>query len=47
MMNGWMIIRVAMNICLRIWGSCCKWFWLAMIIRGRNQQDRTSSGAEI
>ena len=47
MINGWMMTRVEMNICFRTWGSYCKWPWLAKIMSGRNQQERTSRGAEI
>lgn len=36
-----------MNIRFRVGGSCCRWFWLAMIIRGKSQQVRTSRGDEI
>lgn len=35
------------KIRLRIIGSCSRWFWLAMIIRGNSQHDRTSRGEEI
>ncbi len=24
MMNGWMMIKVEMNIRFRLWGSCCR-----------------------
>lgn len=47
MMNGWMMIRVAIKVRFRARGSCWRWFWLASIIRGRSQQDRTSRGEEI
>lgn len=47
MMNGWMMIRVEMNIRFRLWGSCCRWPWLAIIMRGRNQQESTKRGVEI
>ena len=46
-MNGWARINVVIKIRLRIIGSCSKWFWLAISMRGSNQQDRTSSGVEI
>lgn len=46
-MNGWIVIRVAINIRFRVGGSCWRWFWLAMIISGSSQQDRTSRGDEI
>lgn len=36
MMNGWMMIKVEMNICFCLWGLCCRWFWLVIIMRGRN-----------
>lgn len=35
------------KIRLRMAGSCSRWFWLAMIIRGRSQHDSTSRGDEI
>lgn len=38
---------VAMKARLRMGGSCSRWFWLAMSIRGRSQHERTSRGAEI
>lgn len=46
-MNGWTKIIVVMKIRLRITGSCSRWFWLAMIMRGRSQHDRTNRGEEI
>lgn len=46
-MNGWTIIRVEMNIRFRGRGSPWRWFWLAMIISGRSQQDSTRRGEEI
>lgn len=46
-MNGWTRISVVRKIRLRLMGSCSRWFWLAMIMRGSSQQDRTSKGAEI
>lgn len=46
-MNGWTIIRVEMNVRFRGRGSSWRWFWLAMIISGRSQQDSTSRGEEI
>lgn len=46
-MNGWTAMIVAMNTRLRVGGSCSRWFWLAMIIRGSSQQDRISRGEEI
>lgn len=36
-----------MKIRLRIAGSCSRWFWLAMIMRGSSQHDRTNRGEEI
>lgn len=36
-----------MKIRFRVGGSCCRWFWLAMIMRGSSQQDNTNKGAEI
>lgn len=36
-----------MKVRLRISGSCCRWFWLARIISGSSQQDRTSREDEI
>lgn len=47
MMNGWIVIRVAMKVRFREGGSCCRWFWLARIMRGRSQHDRTSRGEEV
>lgn len=47
MMNGWTRIRVVMKIRLRAGGSCWRWFWLASIMSGRSQQDRTRRGDEI
>lgn len=46
-MNGWARSIVVMKIRLRIMGSCSRWFWLAMSMRGSSQQDRTSRGEEI
>lgn len=46
-MDGWARIRVVAKIRLRMAGSCSRWFWLAMIMRGSNQHDRTSRGEEI
>lgn len=46
-MNGWTIIRVEMNVRFRGRGSPWRWFWLAMIISGRSQQDSTRRGEEI
>ena len=45
--NGWIVMSVAIKIRFRVSGSCWRWFWLAMIIRGSSQQDRTSRGDEI
>lgn len=41
------MIRVVMNSRFRASGSCWRWFWLAMIMSGRSQQDRVSSGDEV
>lgn len=38
MMNGWMMIKVEMNIRFRLWGSCCRWPWLAIIMRGETSR---------
>lgn len=46
-MKGWAMIIVVRKIRFRIVGSCSRWFWLAMIMRGSSQQDRTSRGDEI
>lgn len=46
-MNGWARIRVVAKIRLRMGGSCSRWFWLAITMRGSSQQDRTSRGEEI
>lgn len=46
-MRGCTAIRVAVNIRLRVRGSCCRWFWLARIISGTSQQDRTSRGEDV
>lgn len=46
-MNGWTVIRVEIKIRLRGSGSCCRWFWLAMIMSGSSQQDNTRRGDEI
>lgn len=40
-------ITVVAKTRLRAMGSCSRWFWLAMIMRGRSQHERTSSGEEI
>ena len=45
--NGWIVIRVRMKIRFRVGGSWCRWFWLAMIMRGSSQQESTSRGEEI
>ena len=45
--KGCTVIRVEMKVRFRVSGSCCRWFWLAMIMSGRSQQDSTSSGDEI
>lgn len=45
--RGWIVVKVVMKTRFRAGGSCCKWFWLARIIRGSNQQDSTSRGDEI
>lgn len=45
-MKGWAIIRVAMKSRLRERGSCWRWFWLAIIISGKSQQDRVRRGDE-
>lgn len=47
MRNGWARINVMMKMRLRAGGSCSKWFWLAMIIRGSSQHERTSRGEEV
>lgn len=36
-----------MKIRFRVSGSFCKWFWLAKIMSGSSQQERTSRGDEI
>lgn len=46
-MDSWAKISVEAKIRLRLMGSCSKWFWLAMIMRGRSQHERTSRGEEI
>lgn len=46
-MNGWMVIRAIRKVRFRVRGSCCRWFWLASIIRGSSQHERTSRGEEI
>lgn len=46
-MNSWARITVRAKTRLRLMGSCSKWFWLAMIMRGRSQHERTSRGEEI
>lgn len=46
-MNGWTATKVEIKIRLRCMGSCCRWFWLAIIMSGSNQQDRTRRGDEI
>ena len=46
-MNGCTATRVEMKIRLRGRGSCCRWFWLAMIMSGSSQQDSTRRGDEI
>lgn len=46
-MNGWIVISAMIKIRFRVSGSFCKWFWLARIMSGSNQQERTSRGDEI
>lgn len=46
-MDSWAKISVEAKIRLRLIGSCSRWFWLAMIMRGRSQHDRTNRGEEI
>lgn len=46
-MNSWARITVVAKIRLRMMGSCSRWFWLAIIIRGRSQHERTKRGEEI
>lgn len=46
-MNGWARIMVVMKVRLRMVGSCSRWFWLAMIMRGKSQHDSTRRGDEI
>lgn len=46
-MNGWIVMRVIMKVRFRVMGSCCRWFWLAMIMSGRSQHDSVSKGDEI
>lgn len=46
-MDSWARTIVVAKIRLRAAGSCSRWFWLAMIMRGRSQQERTSRGEEI
>lgn len=46
-MNGWTATKVEIKIRLRCRGSCCRWFWLAMIMSGSSQQDSTRRGDEI
>lgn len=46
-MNSWARIIVVVKIRLRIVGSSSRWFWLAIIMSGRSQQESTSSGEEI
>lgn len=41
------MIRAEINVRFRVCGSCCRWPWLARIMRGRNQQERANSGVEI
>lgn len=45
--KGWTAITVVAKIRFRVGGSCSRWCWLAMSIRGRSQHDRTSRGVEI
>lgn len=47
MRNGWARTSVTAKMRLRMGGSCSRWFWLAMIMRGSSQQDNTSRGEEI
>lgn len=47
MIRGCTVTRVTMKICFRVGGSCCRWLWLARIMRGVSQQDRTSSGEDV
>lgn len=46
-MDSWARITVEAKVRLRLMGSCSRWFWLAMIMRGRSQHERTSKGEEI
>lgn len=36
-----------MKVRFRDTGSCWRWFWLAIIMSGRSQQDNTRRGEEI
>ena len=47
MRRGWMVIRVEIKIRFRVSGSCWRWFWLAMIMRGSSQQHSTSRGDDV
>lgn len=47
MIRGCTMIRAIVKICFRVGGSCCKWPWLARIIRGVSQQDKTNSGEDV
>lgn len=46
-MDSWARINVVVKTRLRMMGSCSRWFWLAMIMRGRSQHERTNRGEEI
>ena len=46
-MDSWASTTVVVKIRLRIMGSCSRWFWLAIIMRGNSQHDRTSRGEDI
>lgn len=41
------MIRVERKIRFRVGGSCWRWFWLAIIMRGSNQQHSTSRGDDV
>lgn len=41
------IVKIIRKVRLRFMGSVFKWFWLAKIMSGSNQQERLIKGAEV
>ena len=40
------ITNMVRKVFFRFRGSFVRWFWLAIIIRGKSQHDRTNSGPD-